>query len=238
MSARALDLQSRVDSLAPARVGSPQDTYPRIRLRWLPPTPSPLFYWPTPTGWRHPLTAARPHDRSPSLELRLATPSDADAVAAIHTASWRTAYRGILDDEFLDGPLDSYSRDRWRAWFTLIGGPPAHLLLAELGSVPVGFLCVVHSGGEFGDLVANLHVLVEARRGGVGRQLLREGARLVQEQGHSAMHLWVYSTNSEAIRFYEREGGYAESEQPHLAADGQMRPSRRYVWRDLSPFLD
>ncbi len=97
---------------------------------------------------------------------------------------------------------------------------------------------MVHSGGEFGDLVANLHVLVEARRGGVGRQLLREGARLVHEQGHSAMHLWVYSTNSEAIRFYEREGGCAESEQPHLAADGQMRPSRRYVWRDLSPFLD
>ena len=171
------------------------------------------------------------------LCLRLAGSADADVVAAIHTASWRTAYRGILDDEFLDGPLEGYSRSRWRAWFTLIGGPPAHLVLAERGGVPVGFLCVVHSGGEFGDLVANLHVLSDARGNGIGRQLLREAARLVQEQGRSAMHLWVYSSNERAIRFYARAGGTPESEQPHLAADGQMRPSWRYLWRDVGSSL-
>lgn len=174
---------------------------------------------------------------SDSLRLRLAGPKDADSVAAIHTASWRTAYRGILDDEFLDGPLDGYSRDRWRAWFTLIGGPPANLVIAERDRVPVGFLCVVHSGGEFGDLIANLHVLLDARGLGIGRQLLREAARLVREHGRTSMHLWVYSSNSEAIRFYDREGGSPESEQPHLAADGIMRPSWRYIWRDVDALL-
>lgn len=169
--------------------------------------------------------------------MRLAGPDDADSVAAIHTASWRTAYRTILDDEFLDGPLDDYSRDRWRAWFTLIGGPPAHLVLAERYGAPVGFMCVVHCGGEFGDLIVNLHVLLDARGHGIGRRLLREAARLVREQGQVGMHLWVYSSNVAAIRFYDREGGVPESEQPHLAADGIMRPSWRYVWRDLGPLL-
>ena len=171
------------------------------------------------------------------LHFRLAGPADADAIAAIHTASWRTTYRGLLDDEFLDGPLDEYSRDRWRVWFTLIGGPPAHLVLAEQGGTPVGFLCVIHCGGEFGDLITNLHVLKEARGNGVGSSLLREAARLVHGEGGKAMHLWVYSGNNDAIRFYDREGGIAESEQPHLAADGKMRPSFRYVWRDVSGLL-
>jgi ribosomal protein S18 acetylase RimI-like enzyme len=48
------------------------------------------------------------------------------------------------------------------------------------------------------------------------------------------MHLWVYSENRDAIRFYDREGGTPESEQPHLAADGKMRPSWRYVWRNVA----
>jgi ribosomal protein S18 acetylase RimI-like enzyme len=169
--------------------------------------------------------------------LRIAGPADADAVAAIHAASWRTSYRGILDDEFLDGPLDAYSRDRWRAWFTLIGGPPVHLVLAEQAETPVAFVCVVHSGGEFGDLITNLHVLKEARGNGIGRLLLREAARLVRAEGGQAMHLWVYSSNTEAIRFYDHEGGTPESKQPHLAADGKMRPSFRYLWRDLESLL-
>lgn len=101
----------------------------------------------------------------------------------------------------------------------------------------MGFVCVVHSGGEFGDLIANLHVLLDARGIGIGRRLLQEAARLVHEQGHTGMHLWVYSGNCEAIKFYDREGGTPESEQPHLAADGIMRPSWRYVWPDLGPLL-
>jgi len=186
---------------------------------------------------RHPLSR-EPVVASPEKpRFRLAGPEDADTIAAIHTASWRTAYRGILDDEFLDGPLDDYSRDRWRVWFTLIGGPPAHLLLAEQNNTPVGFLCVVHSGGEFGALIANLHVVQDARGSGIGSRLLREAAHLVQEEGGKTMHLWVYSGNSDAIRFYDREGGTPESEQPHLAADGKMRPSFRYVWRDVSSLL-
>lgn len=168
------------------------------------------------------------------MRLRLAGPPDADVIAAIHTASWRTAYRGLLDDEFLDGALDGYSRDRWRVWFTLIGGPPSHLVLAEDGDDAVGFLCIVHSGGEHGDLIANLHVVQEARGRGIGRRLLQEAARLVMEHDGKAMHLWVYSGNDAAIRFYSRAGGQAESEQPHLAADGKMRPSWRFVWPDVS----
>ncbi|MEP6589566.1 MAG: GNAT family N-acetyltransferase [Gemmatimonadota bacterium] len=173
-------------------------------------------------------------DGSESLQLRIAGPDDADTVAALHCASWRSAYRGMLDDEFLDGPLEEYSARRWRAWFTLIGGPPSHLLLAEQAGTAVGFVCVLHCGGEFGDLIANLHVAAECRSSGIGSRLLRAAASRIRAEGANAMHLWVYTANEDAVRFYHREGGTAESEQPHLAADGKMRPSWRYVWYDLA----
>lgn len=171
-------------------------------------------------------------DPSPCT-LRLGGAADAATIAAIHTASWRTAYRGVLEDEFLDGPLEGYSEHRWKTWFTMIGAPPSHIVLAEVDGRVVGFACIVHCGGEFGDLLSNLHVLADARGQGVGQALLAECARLTHAQGGEAMHLWVYSGNSAAIGFYEHQGGLAESEQDQLAADGHMRPSWRYLWRDL-----
>ena len=35
--------------------------------------------------------------------IREATPDDARAIAEVHVASWRWAYRGDLPAEFLDG---------------------------------------------------------------------------------------------------------------------------------------
>ena len=40
---------------------------------------------------------------------------DANAIAAVHAESWRTAYRGILSDAYLDGPIDAERRRLWRA---------------------------------------------------------------------------------------------------------------------------
>ena len=44
------------------------------------------------------------------MTIRAARPDDAPAVAMLHANSWRSAYRGILRDEFLDGALDENRR--------------------------------------------------------------------------------------------------------------------------------
>ncbi|QTX03952.1 hypothetical protein [Agromyces archimandritae] len=43
------------------------------------------------------------------LRARQARPEDAAGVAAVHVASWRAAYRGIVSREILDG-LDGNTR--------------------------------------------------------------------------------------------------------------------------------
>ena len=42
--------------------------------------------------------------------IRTATVSNADAIAALHAASWRSAYRGILKDSTLGPTLDDDRR--------------------------------------------------------------------------------------------------------------------------------
>lgn len=36
------------------------------------------------------------------MKIRRATPEDALAIAHVHVRSWQAAYRGLIDDEFLD----------------------------------------------------------------------------------------------------------------------------------------
>ena len=43
------------------------------------------------------------------VTFRPAAAGDAAAIAALHVESWRTAYRGLVPDEFLAGPVE---RDR------------------------------------------------------------------------------------------------------------------------------
>ena len=36
------------------------------------------------------------------IVIRVAEPGDAEAIAECHTATWKTAYRGLLPDAMLD----------------------------------------------------------------------------------------------------------------------------------------
>lgn len=52
-----------------------------------------------------------------SLLIRDAGPADADAVASIHVRSWQAAYRGLIDQAFLDALSIADRAERWRGIF-------------------------------------------------------------------------------------------------------------------------
>ena len=45
--------------------------------------------------------------------VRQAEIGDAAAIARVHVASWRTTYRGLLPDEFLDSLDEGRYTERW-----------------------------------------------------------------------------------------------------------------------------
>src|SRR5579862_375712 len=84
------------------------------------------------------------------MVIRTANLADAERVAALHAASWRSAYRGALSEEYLRGPID---RDRLDLWTQRLREPaPGQLVVvAELDARIRAFAgAFAHASAEWG----------------------------------------------------------------------------------------
>jgi len=136
--------------------------------------------------------------------IRPAKLTDADAIGQIHVTTWQVAYRGQIPDEDLD-VLDVSSRAAfWREVLSV----PHNVLVVELDSVIAGFCSLIPSrDDDAGHLtvaeIATLYISPQYWRRGLGRQLCSTACDDALRAGFSSVTLWVFSTNSRAIGFYE-----------------------------------
>lgn len=174
-----------------------------------------------------------------SLNIRLAGPEDADAVAALHADSWRRHYRGAYSDAFLDGEV---AQDRLAVWTERLGAADASTctILAEDGGILAGFAHTIFDQDPvWGALLDNLHVAHGLKRHGIGSILMaRTAAALGEQRPASGLFLWVLEQNTAAQAFYEANGG-RRGDRVAVSAPGG-RPDRlngspfalRYAWPD------
>jgi len=174
------------------------------------------------------------------MNIRLATPDDADALARAHIDSWRSAYRGLVPDSHL-AKLD-YAK-RAEHFSTALTEHSEETYLAEENGEVLGFLTV----GECRDADVNrretgeiwgIYLAPAHWRKGVGRALCQYGERLLKSRGHTEAALWVFRANEQATRFYEAMGfradGASKTLNPGVALEairyrrqlGNAEPSR------------
>lgn len=170
------------------------------------------------------------------MTIRAAIPTDAVAIGQLHAQSWQSAYRGILRDEFLDGPVLSNRRALWAARFAAADRPDQIILIDERAGEIQGFACAyLDADREWGTLLDNLHVIPELKGQGLGRQLIAAVAQQVlRHDRNGGLHLWAYEKNLAARRFYERLGGEVTTSHAEEAPDGMQVNVVRYCWSDLS----
>ena len=166
--------------------------------------------------------------------LREANAVDADAIAALHTDSWRRTYRGMMSDAFLDGGALENRRHVWRERLGSQNSKPL-VVVADAGGRIAGFVCVYARGDakEWGAYIDNLHVAHHWQGRGVGRALMRRAAEWVCDtQPGVGVYLFVMEANANARAFYDRLGarnaGTIELKDPA----GGSAPNCRYVWAD------
>jgi GNAT superfamily N-acetyltransferase len=166
----------------------------------------------------------------------MAVPADAAPIAQLHATSWQSAYRGVLRDDFLNGPVLANRGELWTARLM----PPLPrdqiVLVEECAGEIQGFACAfLDADPEWGTLLDNLHVLPNLKGQGLGRRLMSEIAqRVLQHNSCVRLHLWAYEHNFEARRFYERLGGETTALVTEPAPDGSQVNAVRYCWSDLS----
>ena len=170
------------------------------------------------------------------MTIRAAGLADAVAIAQLHTRSWQTAYRGILSDDFLHGPLPENRRVLWHTRLAEPERADQFVLVDEQGGAIRGFACAfLEADPEWGCLLDNLHVLPDLKGKGLGRQLMTAVAGQVwRSNPYGRLHLWAYEENLSARRFYERLGGVITLRHAEPALDGTEVNAVRYCWSELS----
>ncbi|HEY9229515.1 MAG TPA: GNAT family N-acetyltransferase [Gemmatimonadaceae bacterium] len=173
--------------------------------------------------------------RDHSITVRRALPKDADAIADVHVASWRSTYRGIVDQAYIDGLSVS---DRAAAWTRRLtsaeASAPDILVATTLEDDVVGFI----SGGlirdPFQEFDAELHaiyLLKTFQRLGLGQRLVREWATVAIARHLRAAVVRVLADNP-ACAFYEKLGAVPLADR-ELVIGGKPYPERWYGWRSL-----
>jgi GNAT superfamily N-acetyltransferase len=168
-----------------------------------------------------------------------ATRADAEAVAALHLASWRATYRGIFTDAFLDGP-DALP-GRLALWGRRLAddfpGRRQVLLARDDDGTPLGFACVLpDEEPEAGVLLDNLHVHPARKGEGLGRRLLLAArAWALTQEPSRPLVLYVFERNGAAVGFYDRMGGtvVARRVSENPVAGGAVE--LRFAWPPPSP---
>jgi ribosomal protein S18 acetylase RimI-like enzyme len=148
------------------------------------------------------------------IMVRPATLNDSRAIAGVHVSSWRTTYRDLLAEDFLDSLSETGYAERWSR---VIAEGASKVYVAEDRGEVVGFA----SGGREragetgyeGEIYA-IYVLDSAQRSGFGRELVRAAVGGLREMGLGDMIIWVLRDNQPARAFYERLGGVYVRAQP------------------------
>jgi ribosomal protein S18 acetylase RimI-like enzyme len=138
-----------------------------------------------------------------ALIVRAATAADAGAVGEL-AQQFAGYLRSLGDITDFKLSAEAYLRDGF-------GPKPAFAgLVAELDGHIIGYL-LYHFGYDSDRAARNLHIVdlyvdLEARKRGIGRALMTEGAKIACEAGAQEFVWAVYHANALAAAFYEGLG--------------------------------
>jgi len=173
-----------------------------------------------------------------AIRVRRALFQDAPGIARVHVDTWRSTYRGIISDDYLDGLDYGRSQKNWEDGIT----DPSHrttFFVAEDDEVGiVGFAACGrvrdNKWGYSGELYA-IYLNQDMQRKGSGKRLVLSVTRDLKARGLDSMLVWVLEENPYK-RFYESIGGtYVGTSE--ISVGGKKLKELGYGWRDLDSLI-
>lgn len=171
--------------------------------------------------------------------IRQAALADAPAIAKVRIDTWRTAYRGIVPEDYLSNM--SYEESE-RSWAMHLSDTDRKKVWVYVAVDAAGRLVGFVSGGAGRDedpvykseLYA-IYILQTYQSQGIGRLLTLALVEKLVQMGFDSMLLWVFAENP-ARRFYEALGGQlVKTSQFELS--GATIDEVAYGWLDIRMLL-
>ncbi|WP_309643671.1 GNAT family N-acetyltransferase [Phenylobacterium sp.] len=162
-----------------------------------------------------------------------AGPDDAGALGAIHVASWRETYRGLLPDSYLARLSPAVHARRFRTGLQKPAEHEATLAAADRDGL-VGYVAGGPSRARrLGEAeITTLYLLETAQGQGTGRRLVSSIARVFAANGANSLLISVLRDNIPARGFYEHLGGEAEAPRREPGPGG-VTYEVSYRWPDI-----
>lgn len=167
--------------------------------------------------------------------IRPANSEDAQAIAYVQVQTWKTAYRGVIADDFLN---DFSEAERTNRWSEILQRPEQGSFVAETDDGVIGFA----NGGperdgrdDFRGELYGLYVLPDWHGQGIGKQLVSTFAEWLLNSGSDTMLVWTLADNPYR-GFYERLGGKLVGEKD-IMIDEQKLIEVAYGWHDVRVIL-
>lgn len=161
------------------------------------------------------------------LIYRSAQKDDMEAIAEIKVDGWRTAYRGIVDEGYLDAMSAQEQSARLKTY------PLASFLVAEKCGDIVGFCRIVE--GSLADRgtpvceIREIYIRSDMKRHGIGTRLFEYAIQELNRRGYKIMSLGVFEENAGARSFYEKMGGRIK-DRGVINLSGKTYPAVEYVF--------
>ncbi|MBH9965565.1 L-amino acid N-acyltransferase YncA [[Bacillus] enclensis] len=133
--------------------------------------------------------------------IRKAVPEDAEGIADVHINSWKTTYKGIVSDDYLDSLNVEERKVRWEG---ILSGPhQTYVCVLDTGKI-AGFVSIGRERDKQyeGELYA-IYLLKENQRTGIGSAIFRFAMAELKAQGHSNMLVWVLKENPSKHFYYQ-----------------------------------
>jgi len=144
-----------------------------------------------------------------NITIRPAKSADAPRWEEIHSAGWEYAYRGILDDDYLDATKEKFRNNVSKTAEFLSNTKGIELVAVDEQDLIVGIMGGHMSVTENGEKIFELHGLYLNPKyigHGLGKKLFKEFVDWVKKSGGNKCVVWCLEKNK-SCGFYKNLGG-------------------------------
>ncbi|KEF36933.1 MULTISPECIES: GNAT family N-acetyltransferase [Bacillaceae] len=165
------------------------------------------------------------------MEIRKATIDDIKDISRIHALSWKSAYKGIIPQTYLDELKEDFWVSAFETW--LNDKVLTAQVMMENGSI-IG--CVAYGKARdkslfsWGEIVS-IYLLPEYFGKGYGNKLLESALLDLKQSGFQNNYLWVLKQNQRARYFYEKnKWRFNEDDECICEIAGKQLTEIRYIY--------
>jgi ribosomal protein S18 acetylase RimI-like enzyme len=145
------------------------------------------------------------------IKIRNWTREDFSIVKNILLTTWKNTYTFIPEEDILTHFEKFYSEDRL---IEILVDPFSKGIIAEVNSVPAGWLKLFEDHINKRFFVSSLYVLPEYQGFGLGKKLLNEAYRIAKEKHFLKVWLGVMKQNLKSLDWYKNLGFVFDEEEP------------------------